>query len=125
MHCVVVLVMHLSTYRFSCYCFYSTCYNHVLDLGSRFLAFHVTYDQSQLVSSTLVTEYASIQTIDGTLCHIIHKGSLCTPHFIVPNIFFVPELSMNLLSVGQITDHIASLTLMTYLVLYRIVAEGI
>jgi hypothetical protein len=31
--------------------------------------------------------------------------SLCEPHFTVPNIFFVPELSMDLLSVGQITDH--------------------
>jgi hypothetical protein len=68
-------------------------------------SFHVTSDQSQLVSSTPVTEDAYVQTADGSLCHITHKGSLSTPHFIVPNIFFVPELSMNLLSVGQITDH--------------------
>jgi hypothetical protein len=47
----------------------------------------VTYDQSQLISSTHVTKDASVQTVDGTLCHITHKGSLCTPHFIVPNIF--------------------------------------
>jgi hypothetical protein len=46
-----------------------------------------------------------VQTVDGTVCHITHKGSLSDPHFIVPNIFFVPELSMNLLSVCQITDH--------------------
>jgi hypothetical protein len=64
----------------------------------------VTSDQSQLVSSTLVTEDASVLTAYGTLCHITHKGSLCTPQFIVPNIYFAPELSMNLLSVGQITD---------------------
>jgi hypothetical protein len=62
-------------------------------------------DQPRLVSSTPVTEDASVQTADGTLCHITHKGSLCTPQFTVPNIFFVPELSMNLLSVGQITYH--------------------
>jgi hypothetical protein len=48
---------------------------------------HVTSDQSQLISSTHVTKDASVQTVDGTLCHITHKGSLCTPHFIVPNIF--------------------------------------
>jgi hypothetical protein len=55
-----------------------------LDSGA---SFHVTSDQSQLVSSTPVTEDASVQTADGTLCHITHKGSLCTPQFIVPNIF--------------------------------------
>jgi len=74
----------------------------VLDSGA---SFHVTSDQSQLASTTPITEGASVQTADGTLCYITHKGSLCDPHFTVPNIFFVPELSMDLLSVGQITDH--------------------
>jgi hypothetical protein len=58
-----------------------------LDSGA---SFHVTSDQSQSVSSTPVTENASVQTANGTLCHITHKGSLCTPQFTVPNIFFVP-----------------------------------
>jgi hypothetical protein len=58
-----------------------------------------------LASTTPVTDGASVQTADGTVCHITHKGSLCDPHFTIPNIFFVPELSMDLLSVGQITDH--------------------
>jgi hypothetical protein len=74
----------------------------VLDSGA---SFHVTSDQSKLASTTPVTDGASVQTADGTVCHITHKGSLSDPHFIVPNIFFVPELSMDLLSVGQITDH--------------------
>ena len=74
----------------------------VLDSGA---SFHVTSDQSKLASTTPVTDGASVQTADGTVCHITHKGSLSDPHFTVPNIFFVPELSMDLLSVGQITDH--------------------
>jgi hypothetical protein len=74
----------------------------VLDSGA---SFHVTSDQSKLASTTPVTDGASVQTADGTVCHITHKGSLCDSHFTVPNIFFVPELSMDLLSVGQITDH--------------------
>jgi hypothetical protein len=74
----------------------------VLDSGT---SFHVTSDQSKLAFTTLVTDGASVQTADGTVCHITHKGSLCDPHFTVPNIFFVPELSMDLLSVGQIMDH--------------------
>ena len=47
---------------------------------------------------------ASVQTADGTYCPITSHGSLSTPHFSVPNVCFVPQLSMNLLSVGQITD---------------------
>jgi hypothetical protein len=58
-----------------------------------------------LASTTPVTDGALVQTADGTVRHITHKGSLCDPHFTVPNIFFVLELSMDLLSVGQITDH--------------------
>jgi hypothetical protein len=68
-------------------------------------SFHVTSDQSRLTSTTHVIEGTSVQTADGTLCHVIHKGSLSDSHFTVPNIFLVPELSMDLLSVGQITDH--------------------
>jgi hypothetical protein len=77
---------------------------HRLGLLTQGASFHVTSNQSQLVTSTPVTENASVQTADYTLCHITHKG-LCTPQFTVPNIFFVPGLSMNLLSVGKITDH--------------------
>jgi hypothetical protein len=70
-------------------------------------SFHVTSDQSRLASTIPITEGASVQTVDGTLCHVTHKGSLSNPNFIVPDIFFVPELSMDLdlLSVSQITDH--------------------
>jgi hypothetical protein len=74
----------------------------VLDSGA---SIHVTSDQSRLASTTPVTDGTSVQTDDGTLCHVTHKGSLSNSNFTVPNIFFVPELSMDLLSVGQITDH--------------------
>jgi hypothetical protein len=65
----------------------------------------VTSDQSRLASTTPVTEGTSVQTADGTLCHVTHKGSLSNSNFTVLNIFFVPELSMDLLSVGKITYH--------------------
>jgi hypothetical protein len=52
----------------------------VLDLG---VSFYVTSDQSKLASTTPVTDCALVQTADGTVCHITHKGSLCDPHFIV------------------------------------------
>jgi hypothetical protein len=62
----------------------------------------VTSDKSKLASSKPILDGDSVQTADGTLCH---KGSLCNSHFTVPKIFFVPELPMDLLSVGQITYH--------------------
>jgi hypothetical protein len=74
----------------------------VLDSG---VSFPVTSDQSKLASSKPIPDGASYQTPDGTLCHITHEGSLCDSQFFVSNIFFVPKLSMDLLSVGQITDH--------------------
>jgi hypothetical protein len=45
-----------------------------------------------------------VPTADGTPCSVTHQGSLCTSKFSIPHISFVPELSMSLLSVGQITD---------------------
>ena len=68
----------------------------VLDSGA---SFHVTSDQSELASCKPVVDGASVQTADGTSCHITHQGSICNSRFSVPNISFVPQLSMNLLSV--------------------------
>ncbi|WVZ92005.1 hypothetical protein U9M48_038104 [Paspalum notatum var. saurae] len=73
----------------------------VLDSGA---SFHVTSDQSQLASCKPVMDGVSVQTADGTSCSITHQGSLCDSRFSVPNVSFVPQLSMNLLSVKQVTD---------------------
>ena len=73
----------------------------VLDSGA---SFHVTSDQSQLVASKPVADGASIQTADGTSCYISHQGSLCTSNFSVPDVSFVPQLSMSLLSIRKIAD---------------------
>jgi hypothetical protein len=69
----------------------------VLDSGA---SFHVTSDQSRLPSTTPVTEGTSVQIADGTLYHVTHKGSLSDSNFTV------------------------LLDLMTHLVLYRIVTQG-
>jgi hypothetical protein len=74
----------------------------VLDSGA---SSHVTSDQFQLVTCKPVTDPTSIQTADGTHCYITHWAPLYTTNFSVPDISFVPQLSMNLLSVGQIADH--------------------
>ena len=63
-----------------------------------------SHPDSQLVSCQPVRDGASVQTADGTPCSITHQGSLCTSKFSVPAISFAPELSMNLMSVGQLAD---------------------
>jgi hypothetical protein len=73
----------------------------VLDSGG---SFHVTSDPSQLVSCQPVKDDAFVHTADGTPCYVTHLGSLCTIKFSIPDISFVPELSMSLLSVCQITN---------------------
>jgi hypothetical protein len=78
----------------------ASSYSWVFYLGA---SFHMTSDQSKLPSSKPISDGDSVQTANGTLCHITHECSLRNSHFIVPNIFFVPELSMDLLSVGHIT----------------------
>ena len=64
----------------------------------------MTSDHSQLVDCRTVHDGTSVQTADGTPCSITHQGSLSNSHFSVPHVSLVPQLSMNLLSVGQITD---------------------
>ena len=64
----------------------------------------MTSDKSKLVACKPITDGTSIHTADGTSCHITHQGSLHSPHFYIPDVSCVPQLSMNLLSVGQIAD---------------------
>jgi len=73
----------------------------VLDSGA---SFHVTSDKSQLAFSTPVIDGTSVQIADGTSCPITHQGSLCNSYFSVLDVSFVPQLCINLLSVGQIAD---------------------
>jgi len=72
-----------------------------LDSGA---SFHVTSDRSKLVACKPVIDGSSINTANGTACHVTHQGSLQSPHFYIPDISCVPQLTMNLLSVGQIAD---------------------
>jgi hypothetical protein len=45
-----------------------------------------------------------VQTADGSFCRVTHQGNLATSQFTVPGVSLVPKLSMNLISVGQLTD---------------------
>jgi len=73
----------------------------VLDSGA---SFHMTSDKSQLVLCQAIPNCQHIQTADGSTCTVTHHGNLATSQFTVSNVSIVPQLSMNLMSVGQLTD---------------------
>ena len=73
-----------------------------LDSGA---SFHMTPDSSQLSSLSIVDPPPIIQTADGTSLLVVGRGVLSTSSFHVPTVSHVPQLTMQLMFVGQITDH--------------------
>ena len=73
-----------------------------LDSGA---SFHMTPDSSQLSSLSIVDPPPIVQTADGTSLPVVGSGVLSTSSFHVPTVSHVPQLTMQLMSAGQITDH--------------------
>jgi hypothetical protein len=69
----------------------SACCNHMTDNP------HLTSAYTPLVLPT-------ITTADGSAMTVSHVGSISTPNLSVSNVFCVPKLHLNLLSVGQLTE---------------------
>uniref|UniRef100_A0A2N9HRZ2 Integrase catalytic domain-containing protein n=1 Tax=Fagus sylvatica TaxID=28930 RepID=A0A2N9HRZ2_FAGSY len=53
---------------------------------------------------TLLLSYLLITTADGSAMTVSHVGSISTPNLSVSDVFCVPKLHLNLLSVGQLTE---------------------
>jgi hypothetical protein len=49
--------------------------------------------------------HLTVQTVDGSPLSVTRQGTLCSGSFYVPDISLVLNLAMQLMSVGQITDH--------------------
>jgi hypothetical protein len=64
----------------------------------------MTSNGSQLNLCQPVTDSHCVQTTDGSFCTVTHQGNLATSQLTVPGVSLVPILSMNLISVGQLTD---------------------
>ena len=57
---------------------------------------------SSLSKSNHVTSSPMIQTVDGSTMHVCHIGTISIPSLSILNVFHVPQLSMNLLSIGHL-----------------------
>jgi hypothetical protein len=64
---------------------------------------HMTYNP-HLTSAHTPPVLPTITTADGSAMTVSHIGSISTPNLSVSNVFCVPKLHLNLLSVGQLTE---------------------
>ena len=69
----------------------SACYNHMT-------SFPV------VVSSHTSTSLPTIYTANGSPMHVSHLGNVSTPALSVSNVYQIPQLTHNLLYVGQLTE---------------------
>ena len=70
---------------------------------------HMT-SSSDVVPSHTSTSLLTIYTANGSPMHVSHFGNVSTPAMSVSNVFQIPKLTHNLLSVGQLTELGFSLT---------------
>ncbi|KAK8940976.1 hypothetical protein KSP39_PZI010478 [Platanthera zijinensis] len=63
------------------------------------------YDATHLLSCQPITPALSIMVADDTIHPITIRGLLHTTHFHILDIVYIPELSMNLISVRQLISH--------------------
>uniref|UniRef100_A0A2N9IU69 Integrase catalytic domain-containing protein n=1 Tax=Fagus sylvatica TaxID=28930 RepID=A0A2N9IU69_FAGSY len=64
---------------------------------------HMT-DNPHLTSAHTPPVFPTITTADGSAMTVSHVGSISTPNLSVSDVFCVPKLHLNLLSIGQLTE---------------------
>jgi hypothetical protein len=74
----------------------------ILDSGA---SFHMTPDRTSLSSISPSSLPITVQTADGSSLSVAGQGTLLSPSFHVPAVSYVPKLTMQLISAGQLTDH--------------------
>jgi hypothetical protein len=64
---------------------------------------HMSQNSSSFV---FVTPLSSIHvmTIDDTSMPLVGIGNVITPHLSLPSVYLIPNLTLNLVSVGQLCD---------------------
>ena len=70
---------------------------------------HMTSSPDVVPSHTSIS-LSTIYTANGSLMHVSHLGNVSTPTLSVSNVYQIPKLTHNLLSVGKLTELGFSLT---------------
>ena len=74
----------------------------ILDSGA---SFHMTPDHTSLSSISTPSIPITVHTADGSSLSVAGQGTLSSPSFHVPAVSYIPKLTMQLISAGQLTDH--------------------
>lgn len=67
-------------------------------------SFHMSSNSSTLSSLRSLNFHVHVLTADGTTLYVASRGTLTISSFSVPDVAHVPRFTMNLFSVGQLTD---------------------
>ncbi|KAL7084076.1 hypothetical protein ACP275_14G202400 [Erythranthe tilingii] len=65
---------------------------------------HMTYDSNCLSYHTTPTPAPIIHTTDGSCIHVNNIGHVSTPSLTLPHTYYIPNLTLNLIYVGQLCD---------------------
>ncbi|XP_010265970.1 PREDICTED: uncharacterized protein LOC104603606 [Nelumbo nucifera] len=65
---------------------------------------HMTSNSSLFTSKSLPSVAPIVHTDDSSTLTVKSIGTISTPHLSLPNTFLVPQLSLNLISVGQLCE---------------------
>jgi hypothetical protein len=68
-------------------------------------SFHMTPRSAHLSSLHPSYRHCIVHTTDGSPLSIAGQGTLSSASFCVPDVSLVPDLTMQLMSAGQITDY--------------------
>ncbi|CAD6202630.1 unnamed protein product [Miscanthus lutarioriparius] len=74
----------------------------ILDSGA---SFHMTSNCTSLSSIRPSSTPITVQTADGSTLPVLGHGTLLSSSFHVPTVSYVPNLTMQLISAGKLTDH--------------------
>jgi hypothetical protein len=73
-----------------------------LDSGA---SFHMTPHSAHLSSLRPSSLHCIVHTVDGSPLSVVGHGTLSSDSFHVPDVSLIPDLTMQLMSPGQIADH--------------------
>ena len=65
---------------------------------------HMTTNINSLSSITLASSLPLIHTANGNKMHITHTGNISTTNLTLPDTYCIPNLTLNLISVGQLCE---------------------
>jgi len=65
---------------------------------------HMTNTIKSLSFATPISSLPSIHTTNGTHMHITHTGHVSTSNLSLPDTYYIPHLTLNLISVGQLCE---------------------